>query len=273
MTEPANSGRVPLIAGNWKMNLDLDEGRALAAEIVDGLRAKPWADESAFEIGLFPPALSIPEVSRVLREKDARVLLGAQNMHPAASGAFTGEISSGMILAAGASAVLLGHSERRHVFGETSEFVGEKVAAAVGAGLTPMLCVGETLEERDGGRTMDVVKEQLEKGLAGLSDASALQRVVVAYEPVWAIGTGRVATPEQAEEVHAFTREQLAAAFTERGANASDAQGTRILYGGSVKPENARGLLSKPNIDGALVGGASLDAGSFLGICAGAVPE
>lgn len=190
-------------------------------------------------------------------------------MHAEASGAFTGEISSAMVLGCGADSVLLGHSERRHVFNETDSEIGAKMKTAVDAGLTAVLCVGEKIKERDAGNTTEVVGNQLETGLEKLTEAIQLEEVIIAYEPVWAIGTGRTATPAQAQEVHAFIREQLGGAFKKRGAKGAGHEKTRILYGGSVKPDNAAELLSQPDIDGALVGGASLDAESFLGICEG----
>ena len=174
-----------------------------------------------------------------------------------------------MVLSCGADSVLLGHSERRHVFNETDSEIGAKMETAVDAGLTAVLCVGETIEERDAENTTEVVGNQLEAGLEKLTEAAQLEEVIIAYEPVWAIGTGRTATPAQAQEVHAFIREQLGSAFEKRGAKGAGHEKTRILYGGSVKPDNAAELLSQPDIDGALVGGASLDAESFLGICEG----
>jgi triosephosphate isomerase len=174
-----------------------------------------------------------------------------------------------MVLGCGADSVLLGHSERRHVFNETDSEIGAKMKTAVDAGLTAVLCVGEKIKERDAGNTTEVVGNQLETGLEKLTEAIQLEEVIIAYEPVWAIGTGRTATPAQAQEVHAFIREQLGGAFEKRGAKGAGHEKTRILYGGSVKPDNAAELLSQPDIDGALVGGASLDAESFLGICEG----
>jgi triosephosphate isomerase len=193
--------------------------------------------------------------------------VGAQNMHHEKEGAFTGEISAEMVLAAGGKAVILGHSERRHLFGETDEVVGKKVASAVAAGLMPILCVGEKLEEREAGQTMAVVARQLAAGISGLKSAAELARVVVAYEPVWAIGTGKTATPAQGQEVHASLRAELAKAFAARGGEHGAAETISILYGGSVKPENAGQILAEPDIDGLLVGGASLKADSFLQIC------
>ncbi len=249
--------RTKLIAGNWKMNKDREGARALAADIVAGL----GRDLDA-EVGLFPPAPFLADVVDAVRGAAPRpVHVGAQNAHFEASGAFTGEVSVGMIRSTGARWVILGHSERRHVFGETDELVGKKVRAALDGELTPILCVGETIEEREADRTDEVVLRQLRAGLDGLS-ADHIGAVVIAYEPVWAIGTGKTATPQQGEEVHRTIRSEI-----EKLAGAPVAASVRILYGGSVKPENVKALLSEPDIDGALVGGASLDAGSFLKIC------
>jgi len=180
--------------------------------------------------------------------------VGAQNMHPAESGAFTGEVSAQMLLTMGCSYVIIGHSERRHIFGESDDFCADKVEQAMIAGLQPVLCVGETLEQREAGSTESVVASQLAPATERLGDPGSL---VVAYEPVWAIGTGITATPDQAEDVHQFIRNELSKRWGEKSSK------TRILYGGSVKPDNAGELLSKPNLDGALVGGASLDVESF----------
>ena len=188
------------------------------------------------------------------------VALGAQNMYHEAQGSFTGEISAAMLVDVGCRFVILGHSERRHILGETDQQVNQKVVSALGNGLTPIVCVGETLEERESGRTQSVVEGQFVGSLAGLS-AQQVEQIVIAYEPVWAIGTGKVATPEQAEAVHADLRTLLESRY-----NASVAAAVRIQYGGSVKPGNAGELMAQPNIDGALVGGASLEATSFLGI-------
>ena len=245
--------RTPFIAGNWKMNLD----RARAAELVEGVAAGRTGLPPS-EIGLFPPFTMLAEVARLAEGKG--IAVGAQDCHPEDSGAYTGEVSAPMIVDAGATHVILGHSERRRDFGEAEELLARKLAAALRHGLRPILCVGETLEERDGDRTLDVVLGQVKGALASFS-ATDLEHVTVAYEPVWAIGTGRNATPAQAVEVHAAIRgclgELLGDAF---------AAATRIQYGGSVKPDNAASLLGEADIDGALVGGASLDTDSFLGI-------
>jgi len=192
------------------------------------------------------------------------VALGAQNMYHEAAGAFTGEISAGMLLDVGCKYVILGHSERRHILGETDEDVNRKLLAALEAGLTPIVCVGELLEEREAGKTADVIQSQFDGSFASLTPQQ-MAGVVIAYEPVWAIGTGKVATPDQAEEVHADLRQIMAGRY-----DAGVAESVRIQYGGSVKPDNAADLLSRENIDGALVGGASLKADSFLGIIKGA---
>jgi triosephosphate isomerase (TIM) len=245
--------RKPVIAGNWKMYKTVSAAWALVREIAEGVGPKPAAD-----VIVFPPFTALPASVEAARGTGVKV--GAQNMHFENEGAFTGEISPLMVKDAGATHVLLGHSERRHVFLEDDEMVARKTRAAVKAGLVPIVCVGETLPERESGRTLEVVERQLEKALRGLG-ADELGRSIVAYEPVWAIGTGKVATPEQAQEVHAFARKRIAATHGDLVGAA-----TRILYGGSVKPDNIKGLMALPDVDGALVGGASLDAASFLRI-------
>ena len=243
--------RKRIVAGNWKMNTTLEEARALASEVAQGA-----GDE--VDLVLIPPTCFLAAVLDATAS--SAVSVGAQNMHPAASGAFTGETSGPMLTSLGAQYVVCGHSERRHVFGESSAFIGEKVSAAHANGLIPILCVGETLEDREAGRTDSVVLDQLEAGLQGL-EPSQIPGTVIAYEPVWAIGTGRTASPEQAQEVHASIRARLAERF-----GGEIAGRVRIQYGGSVKPGNAAELLGQPDIDGALVGGASLVASSFLAI-------
>ncbi|HEX3325273.1 MAG TPA: triose-phosphate isomerase [Solirubrobacterales bacterium] len=242
--------RTPYIAANWKMHKTVAE----AAEFVDALLPQIAATQS--DVVICPPFLALSEV--VERSRGSAVRVAAQNMHEEGSGAFTGEVSAPMLLEAGVDAVILGHSERRQLFGESDEALARKVPAALAAGLEPILCVGETEEARDGGQTEAVLERQLQADLAGVEGAQ-LSRIVVAYEPIWAIGTGRTATPEQAQEAVAFIRDLL----RERGA-AADV--VRILYGGSVKPANAAELMSQPDIDGALVGGASLDPGDFAAI-------
>jgi triosephosphate isomerase (TIM) len=249
------SERRPLMAGNWKMNLTLEQACSLAAALVEHA-----AGGDDVDIMVAPPFTSLHAVRNTLR--GSRVLLAGQNMHWEPGGAFTGEVSGGMLLEAGCSHVILGHSERRTLFGEDDEIVDRKVTAARDAGLIPILCIGETLEERDAGRTFQVIRAQLDGSLAGsLSEGEPPPGLVVAYEPVWAIGTGRTATPEQAREAHHFIR-----GWVEEKFGADAARGTRILYGGSVKPDNVRDLMAWDDIDGALVGGASLTADQFLPI-------
>jgi triosephosphate isomerase len=251
------SKRRTFIAGNWKMNLD----RAGAVELAKAIVARAKQAPNV-ELAVCPPAVYLESVGAVVR--DTPIALGAQNMYFQKSGAFTGEISAGMLLDLGCKYVILGHSERRHILGETDDLVNKKALAALSAGLNPIVCVGETLAEREAGQTADVIGRQFDGSLAGLSVDQAL-RVVIAYEPVWAIGTGKVATTSQAEEVHIALRSLLAQRY-----NSAVAESVRIQYGGSVKPDNAAELLACENIDGALVGGASLKADDFLAIAAGA---
>ncbi|RLT18355.1 MAG: triose-phosphate isomerase [Planctomycetota bacterium] len=246
--------RRTIVAGNWKMNLDRAKARDLATAV-----AARAAEAGTTELVLCPPAVYVETVAAALGGSSP-VALGAQNMHDQSSGAFTGEVAPPMLLDLGCRYVILGHSERRTLFGETDAVVNAKTRAALVAGLTPIVCVGETLEEREGGRTAAVVTTQVQGSLAGLTPAD-LEKIVVAYEPVWAIGTGRVATPQQAQEVHALIRGLLGGL-----ASPAVAAKVRIQYGGSVKPDNAADLAVQPDIDGALVGGASLKADDFLGI-------
>ena len=246
--------RRTIVAGNWKMNLDRAKARDLAAAV-----ATRAAEAGTTELVLCPPAVYVETVAAALGGSSS-VALGAQNMHDQSSGAFTGEVAPPMLLDLGCRYVILGHSERRTLFGETDAVVNAKTRAALAAGLTPIVCVGETLEEREGGRTAAVVTTQVQGSLAGLTSAD-LEKIVVAYEPVWAIGTGKVATPQQAQEVHALIRGLLGGL-----ASPAVAAKVRIQYGGSVKPDNAADLAVQPDIDGALVGGASLKADDFLGI-------
>ena len=247
--------RTPLIAGNWKMNTDSSS----AADLASGIASRAGEVTEA-ELLVCPPSVYLTKVRDSIG--DAAVGLGAQNMYHEANGAYTGEISASMLNDIGAQYVILGHSERRHILGESDQDVNNKTKAALEAGLRPVVCVGELLEEREAGKTAEVIRGQIEGSLADIS-AEQISTVVIAYEPVWAIGTGKVATPEQAEEVHADLRKQL----TERY-NAEIAETVRILYGGSVKPDNAGELLGQPNIDGALIGGASLKVDDFLAIAA-----
>ena len=245
------------IAGNWKMNLNHAEAVALAAGL-----AEKVGRTSAVELAVCPPAVYLEAVKQALG--DAAIGLGAQNVYFEGNGAFTGELSTAMLRDIGCQYVILGHSERRNILGETNDDVNRKLHAALAAGLTPIVCVGELLEQREAGQTLAVIQNQFEGSLAGISGEDML-RSVIAYEPVWAIGTGKTATPQQAEEVHADLRRML-----EKHYNSQIADQVRIQYGGSVKPGNAAELLSQPNIDGALVGGASLKVEDFLGIVAGA---
>jgi len=247
--------RTTIVAGNWKMNLDRAKARELTAAV-----AARRGEAAKVELVLCPPALYVETVGTALAAAKSDVGLGGQNMHDKANGAFTGEVAPAMLIDLGCRYVILGHSERRTLFGETDGTVNAKTKAALAAGLTPIVCVGETLEEREGSRTEAVVTTQVKGSLAGLSPAE-LEKVVVAYEPVWAIGTGKVATPQQAQEVHALIRSLLG-----QLASPAVAAKVRIQYGGSVKPDNAADLAVQPDIDGALVGGASLKADDFLGI-------
>ena len=249
--------RKPIVAGNWKMNKTLDEAVALASEIKLDL-----ADCMSVDVVLCPPFTAIKAVCDTI--SGTQIKLGAQNMHWEKSGAYTGEISASMLRDLYCHYVILGHSERRAYFHESSEIVNRKIRAALAASLRPIMCVGETLEERESRRTQDVIRKQVELGLAGVGDG--IQNIIIAYEPVWAIGTGRTATPEQAEEVHGFIRSIVAATSGEAAAKA-----IRIQYGGSVKPDNARELFKQPDIDGGLIGGAALDSRSFSEIVRAAV--
>lgn len=242
-----------LIAGNWKMNTRADDATALAKAVVEAVGEDPQVD-----VALCPPAVYLSAVADAVA--GTPVGLGAQNLYAADDGAFTGEVNAGMLTDVGCRYVILGHSERRALMGETDDQVNEKLNAALAGNLIPIVCVGETLEDREAGKTEQVVEAQIRGSLQGLDEVRAAG-IVVAYEPVWAIGTGKTATPEQAEEVHAFIRSLLTDLFT-----ADVAAQIRIQYGGSVKPGNAKELLGQPNIDGALVGGASLNADDFYGI-------
>ena len=246
--------RKKIIAANWKMNMTAAE----AASFLEDLELE-LKNVDGVEVVIIPPFTAIPKVSEILSENSG-IVLGAQNMWHEASGAFTGEVSAGMLREFFTRYVVLGHSERRTIFGETDELVNKKVKAALAASLRPILCIGETLAERDAGTHHAVLAKQLKGSLAGL-DAEAMLDTVLAYEPVWAIGTGRTATPEQAQEAHAFIRKTLAGMFDE-----ATAAKVRIQYGGSVKPDNAKELLHQPDIDGALVGGASLEPRGFAKI-------
>jgi triosephosphate isomerase len=249
--------RKPFIAGNWKMNLNKAEGVALAKALAEKLPR-----DNKVEVAVCPPSVYLDAVGAALA--GSAIGLGAQNVSSENNGAFTGELSTAMLLDVGCKYVILGHSERRQFFHETDADVNKKTKKALADGLIPIVCVGETLAQREAGQTLSVVESQFDGSLAGIA-ASDMSQVVIAYEPVWAIGTGKVATTAQAEEVHAALRKLLQTRY-----NSQVAEAVRIQYGGSVKPDNAAELLAQPNIDGALVGGASLKADSFLGIIAGA---
>ncbi|RLS70546.1 MAG: triose-phosphate isomerase [Planctomycetota bacterium] len=241
------------IAGNWKMNLNRGQSLSLVQSLVESLRGV-----SDVDIAVCPPAVYLGELGKALHATN--IGLGAQNVNSKAEGAYTGEISCSMLKDVGCRYVILGHSERRAIYGETDSMVNEKLHAVLAAGLTPIVCVGETLEQREAGQTQQVVRSQCIGSLAGLTEDQML-KTVLAYEPVWAIGTGKTASPAQAEEVHKDIRSLLETQFS-----VGTAQKVIVLYGGSVKADNAQELLSEPNIDGALVGGASLKQDSFEGI-------
>ncbi len=247
--------RIQLIAGNWKMY----QGGKSAVELAKGV-AERCGGLAGVEVVVAPPATALRNVAQAVA--GSHVEVAAQNLYPKNEGAYTGEISAPMILDAGCKWVIIGHSERRQYFGETDESVKQKTAAALAAGLKPIVCIGETLEEREARKTMQVVFRQMDAFIDELASKSGVG--VIAYEPVWAIGTGKVATVEQAQEVHAAIRQRLA----QKSQGLADV--TRILYGGSVKPDNAKGLLESADIDGALVGGASLKADGFATIVAAA---
>ena len=245
--------RKPFIAGNWKMNL----GLASATELARGLKEQ-LSGVTAVDIGVFPPALLLADVADALT--GTGIVVGAQNMHFEESGAFTGENSATAIKSVGGTHVLLGHSERRHVFGEPDEMINRKLHAAHTMGISPIVCVGETLEQREAGETAAVVERQVRTAFGGITREQALA-TVIAYEPVWAIGTGKTATPRQANEVHAIIRKLVAEMY-----DTGLAESLRIQYGGSVKPGNASALIGEPDIDGFLVGGAALKVDSFVSI-------
>ncbi len=248
-----------LIAGNWKMNTTAAEGADLIHDIVETV-----GDQTDVNVAVCPPFTGLKTAARALADVN-NINLGAQNVYPKAAGAFTGEVSPEMLRAFYVTYVILGHSERREYFEESDAFINEKVLATLEFGMKPILCVGEKLEEREAGDTLKVVETQLRGGLANVP-ADKAEQVVIAYEPVWAIGTGKTATPEMAEEVHAAIRKLLGELFGEETAGK-----LRILYGGSMKPANADGLLAMPNIDGGLIGGASLKAADFAALVASAI--
>lgn len=248
--------RQPLVAGNWKMNGSLDSVQSLLTGIKQGIGSVTNA-----EVAVCPPAIFIPEAQQML--KGTAVSWGGQDLSIHSSGAYTGEVAASMLNDFGCKYVIVGHSERRQYHGESDQLVAKKYAAARAAGLVPILCIGETLEERESGVTEAVCARQLD-AVIELEGVDALADGVIAYEPVWAIGTGKTATPEQAQDVHAFIRGRVAAR------DAGVAEKVRILYGGSMKPDNAAELMAKADIDGGLIGGASLKAADFLGICTAA---
>ncbi len=245
--------RKKFIAGNWKMNLDNTAATALAQGLVQSLGAVTKAD-----VAVCPPFVYLSAVAAAL--KGSPIALGAQDVFYEANGAFTGEISTAMLKDVGCTYAIIGHSERRHVIGESNALINRKTRAALAGGLLPILCIGELLEEREGGKTEAVLEKQLREGLVDIS-ASEMRKITLAYEPVWAIGTGKTATPQQAQDAHAFCRQVLARIF-----DGATAQSVRIQYGGSVKADNAAELLGQPDVDGALVGGASLKVNDFAAI-------
>ena len=255
-------GRKVIIAGNWKMNKTGAEGRALVGELLK--EVAPF-DPAEVDIVVCPPFTTLAAVRPLL--EGTKVKLGAQNVHWEDHGAFTGEVSAAMLKEAGVEYVIIGHSERRQYFGETDETVNLRLKAALKAGLKPIVCVGELLEERKEKRTEAVLRKQVRGGFAGL-DAAAMAGVVIAYEPVWAIGTGLTATPETAETTQAFIRRELAELF-----GADCAAKVRIQYGGSMKAANARELVAQPDIDGGLIGGAALEAAGFAKLIAEALAK
>ena len=246
--------RKNIVAGNWKMNKTLQEGIALAKELNEALaNEKPNCD-----VIICTPFIHLASVTPLV---DSSIIgVGAENCADKASGAYTGEVSAEMVASTGAQYVILGHSERRAYYHETVEILAEKVKLALANGLTPIFCIGEVLEEREAGKHFEVVKAQIEQSLFDLS-AEDFGKIILAYEPVWAIGTGKTASADQAQEIHAFIRETIAAKY---GKEVAD--NTSILYGGSCKPSNAKELFAKPDVDGGLIGGAALDATSFMGI-------
>lgn len=244
-----NEQRPHVIAGNWKMYKTIQETVEFIKELA------PFVADSEVSVYLSVPFTAIQSASEA--SKGTNIVIGAQNMNDASEGAFTGEIAASMLTEAGAQFVIIGHSERRHIFGESDAFINKKVKRALSDGLTPIVCIGETLEQRDNGTTEDVLKQQITESLSDIS-SEQMEKILIAYEPVWAIGTGKTATPEHAQEVHVFVRKTVNDLWGEE-----DADKIVIMYGGSVKPNNARHLMEQPDIDGLLVGGASLSVESF----------
>jgi len=243
----------PFVAGNWKMSMTIPDAKTLITAII-----KASADMPEAQIVVIPPFTALSEAAKLLL--DTAVQLGAQNLHWEDKGAFTGEVSGPMLSGIGCRYVVIGHSERRQYFGETDSSVNKKIFAALRSGLQPIVCIGETLEEREAGQTLSKIQSQIGLGFAGLTPGQ-FRGLIIAYEPVWAIGTGKTAAPSQAEEIQAFIRERLAERFGKEAASCAI-----ILYGGSVKPANSYSLFKEKNIDGFLVGGASLEAESFVRI-------
>ncbi|HEY0896994.1 MAG TPA: triose-phosphate isomerase [Sphingobacteriaceae bacterium] len=248
--------RKKIVAGNWKMNMDYTMGMSLFSEVVNMVNDEVMGEQ---QVIVCPPFIHLHSLVQ-LNKAGGRVAIGAQNCHHQESGAFTGEVSASMIRSAGTEYVIIGHSERRQYFGETNALLAAKTDVALKAGLKPIFCIGETLEERNSGRHFDVIRQQLAEGLFHLSETE-IQSVVIAYEPVWAIGTGLTASPEQAQEIHAFIRSEVAAKYSEALAGEIS-----ILYGGSCNPKNAPELFAQADIDGGLIGGASLKSRDFTDI-------
>ena len=246
--------RRKVIAGNWKMHKDLSESQNLISKLINELRK----EDVNCDIIICPPFTSLSEAAGLV--KNTKVKLGAQNMHYEDKGAFTGEVSAAMLKSVGCEYVILGHSERRAIFSESDEMINKKIKKALGSGLRPIFCIGETLQQRESGTMNDVIKRQVTDGLQHVSTGE-MEKIIIAYEPVWAIGTGVTATPQQAQEVHVYVRQLINNIFGD-----DTAEKLMIQYGGSVKPDNAAELLSQSDIDGALVGGACLEADSFLKI-------
>lgn len=248
--------RKKIVAGNWKMNLDYNEGLSLFSEIVNMVKDEVTGEQQAV---VCSPFIHLYSLAQLAKGAD-KVAVGAQNINDHEAGAYTGETSAKMVKSTGAAYVILGHSERRQYFGEDNKLLAVKTDVALKNGLKPIFCIGETLDEREAGQHFDVIKTQLKEGIFHLS-TEEFGQVVLAYEPVWAIGTGKTATAEQAQEIHAFIREQIANNYTQEVAD-----NTTILYGGSANPKNAPELFSQPDIDGGLIGGASLKSRDFLDI-------
>ena len=248
--------RKNIAAGNWKMNLTYAEAQGLVKEILEGIRTFPLQGN---EVILSTPALYLKPMADLVKDVPG-VHIAAQNVHHEEKGAYTGEISAAMLASIGVGVCLVGHSERREYFGEDNALLATKVSRLLALGIKPVYCLGEKLEQREAGNTLEVIQTQMKEGVFGLAESEFAQ-LVIAYEPVWAIGTGKTASPEQAQEVHKFIRKLIEDQY-----NAETAENTTILYGGSVKPANAEGLFAKPDIDGGLVGGASLKAPDFIAI-------